>query len=394
MKTLIQKSMLQFILCTIVILLLSTPLFYYLTKNFYAEEMVEAIHHTYADGSYHRIYKGWKKQKYTDESTVKSDSKKRSESKDKEYGEHDRNHQSIIPAMKDEMEEDIMTGLMIQLALIAAILGVSVTLMMLFITRRLWIPFDDTLKKIEKFTLGKDPLPQFMPTNIKEFDRLNRSITNLINRNISSYKVQKEFTENASHEMQTPIAVFRSKLDLLMQEDLNERELNIVQQLNDTTSRVSRLNRSLLLLAKIENNQYESKEKVDVAAFIQDNLPQYAQIYSEKIVFNSRKEHNSPVVANRPLLEALINNLVINALRHNIPNEPIRIDWESPLLIISNKAIGGCLDKANLFRRFHHTSGEKGNGLGLAIVKAICDYHRWTVDYTFSEGEHHFTVRF
>ncbi len=110
------------------------------------------------------------------------------------------------------------------------------------------VEMNDTLKKIEKFTLGKDPLPQFMPTNIKEFDRLNRSITNLINRNISSYKVQKEFTENASHEMQTPLSICLNRVEMLMEDEaLSEAQLTDLMKTHQTLEHITKLNKTLFV---------------------------------------------------------------------------------------------------------------------------------------------------
>ena len=180
-----------------------------------------------------------------------------------------------------------------------------------------------------------------------------------------------------------------------MQEDLNEKATQIVQDLYTTTTRISRLNHGLLLLAKIENNQYKDKEQIQVDNLIKDNLPQYELLYTEHINFICEGKENKAVAANRSLIEILVNNLVINALRHNIPEEPIKIVWSYPTLLICNKAANGSLNTENLFRRFNNPSkSSKGNGLGLAIVKGICDYYNWQIEYTFIDEEHHFSVKF
>jgi len=373
--------MLQFTVCTIVILLLSTPLFYYLTKKYYAEELIETIQHS-RDGKYQRIYP-WEKK--TDR--ISNDHQIKTNQQKSDYPH--------LNEIESDMEEDIMTGVMIQFLLIVVVLALSITLTIRYVTRLLWKPFNETIQKIETFSLGKNSVPDFPQTNIKEFAQLNHSVTDLIRRNVKSYKVQKEFTENASHELQTPMAVFRSKLDLLMQENLNEKQMNIVQEMNSTVTRISKLNRNLLLLAKIDNNQYQDKESIDLSIFIKENISQYAILYTEPVQFTSIDEKAPCISANRPLLEAMVNNLVINALRHNVPNEPVHIEWNYPLLVVYNKAANGSLDKDNLFHRFYNPSGSsKGNGLGLAIVKAICDYHHWQINYVFYENKHRFSVKF
>ena len=138
-----------------------------------------------------------------------------------------------------DLERDIMVGMMLQFLLIFLVLSLALFIMMRFITHRLWLPFDDTLQKTEQFNLAQSVVPQFQKTEIKEFARLNNSLAKLMQKDKEIYRIQKEFTENASHELQTPISIIRSKLDLLMQEELDElkqekRELKRQLQLADS----------------------------------------------------------------------------------------------------------------------------------------------------------------
>lgn len=228
MKSLLHKSLLQFIICMVVVLLLATPLFYLLTKHFYAEDLVEVI-----------------------------EAAQRNE-----------------PLPVIDLEEDIMRGVMFQFLLITGVLSISLVLMMRFISKRLWTPFDDTLKQIESFTLEDEALPLFADSNVKEFTRLNTVLIRLMKNNLKSYKTRKEFTENASHELQTPLAVFQSKLDILIQDpDMTEAQAKIVQNLYEVSNRLSRLSRNLLLLAKIDNRQYKQMEQIDVVATLKEVVP-------------------------------------------------------------------------------------------------------------------------
>ncbi len=349
MKSLQNKSITQFTICLVGILLLAAPLFYLITDKYYAEELDDVIECA----------------------------------------------QQGKPIEKLDLEQDILVGVMIQYGLIAIILGVSITLTMRFITRKLWKPFDETLAKIESFKLGTDNIPTFNDTDIKEFKRLNESLSDLISRDTNSYKIQKEFTENASHELQTPIAIIRTNLDLLLQENLNEKESALVQNMYDVTTRIGKLNRSLLLLAKIENNQYEEKEDVDIEKFITNTIPQYANMYSESINFTVEDGADTHIKANRSLVEILINNLIINALRHNVAGENVMVVCKGNSLSVVNKAVDGSLDRNVIYGRFnnpHHN--QKGNGLGLAIVKEICDYYNWQIEYSYKDSSHCFTVVF
>lgn len=348
MKSLLNKSLSQFVVCIVAILILTIPLFYLLTKTYYAEEMRDVI-------------------------CAMSLGK---------------------PLPPLDLEEDIMVGMTLQYVLILVVLSLSLFLVMRFLTRRLWKPFDDTLQKIEQFNLEHSDVPCFMESDIKEFARLNRSLEKLMHKDKDTYNSQKEFTENASHELQTPIAVIKSKLDLLMQEDLTQQQLEIISQLYQTIMRMSRLNKSLLLLAKIENSQFKSIERLDLKSFIRNRLAVYSELYHRKIeLFTDRADVS--IKANSSLLESLIDNLVVNAIRNTSPEGLIDIILGPNTLIVENNCEGEGLDKQKIFQRFNYSNErKKGNGLGLAIVKAICDYHGWILTYELRDGRHTFNIGF
>nr|WP_321519701.1 HAMP domain-containing sensor histidine kinase [uncultured Bacteroides sp.] len=350
MKSLLQKSLAKFTACTVIVLLLATPLFYLLTKYFYAEDIREVIEAVQSGAS--------------------------------------------LP--KTDLEQDIIVGLALQFGLIMCVLLVSLILAVRLISKQLWAPFDDTLRRIELFSLESEKLPQFTNSNIKEFDRLNAVLTRLIENNLRSYKTQKEFTENASHELQTPLAVFQTKLDLMLQQpDLTEQQAEIVQSLYEVSARLTRLNKNLLLLAKIDNRQYKEMELIDLVQMIEKVLSLLSGFTQEITIREDIQVTSLLVQANRALLESLINNLVVNAVRHNIANGEISIIIKPNLLIISNTSSEGMLNKESVFERFHNSSEKiKGNGLGLAIAKAICNLHGWEIEYQYKSERHEFDVRF
>jgi len=351
MKSLLNKTSLHFIFCAAVVFFLAIPAFYLITKHFYAEDITDLIEAT-------------------------------------------RNHQDITHF---DLESDIMIGVTIQFVLIFIIMGFSLLITLIFINRRIWKPFDDTLNKIEQFNLEQNNEPSFQPTNIKEFDRLNKSATLLIQRNMESYRTQKEFTENASHELQTPLAIAQSKLDLLLQQNLNEQQSAIVSDLYKSILRMSRLNKNLLLLARIENAQYSQMEELDIIGFIEKQLPAYETLQNPKhtIILKTSEGIRPIIKANVILFESLLNNLVVNAIRHSNAESEVSILIERHSLTVCNETNNGPLDKILLFRRFHSYDKEnRGNGLGLAIVKAICSFHKWTVDYNFKDNLHCFVVTF
>lgn len=350
-KSLLNKNLTQFITCTAVLLLLATPLFYWLTKFYYAEDLIEVIE---------SIRQG-------------------------------------APIPDIDLEEDIMKGIMLQFGLIAVILGAAIVITMGFIAKNSFKPFYRTLNIMESFRLESGKVPQFPKCDVKEFNTLNESIEKLIRNSVEAYRSQKEFTENASHELQTPLAILRGKLDLLMQQpDLSQAQAEIIQDFYQTTGRLTMLNRNLLLLAKIDNRQYNNMTLTDVTAETERIIPGLETLAEGiKLRKNISKSHLK-VMANKALLESLINNLVVNAVRHNKTDGEITLTLNDQSLIVSNTSDRNkSLDAKNIFHRFYRPDGgEKGNGLGLAIVKAICEYHGWTVNYRFEDSKHVFTVYF
>ena len=297
----------------------------------------------------------------------------------------------------DGPEDDVMVGMTLLFLLNFVVISVAYFITLRFATHSLWHPFDDTLRKTERFNIAKDEVPRFNETDISEFNRLNRSLAQLMERDHESFRIQKEFTENASHELQTPLAVIRSKLDLLMQEEMNERQMNIVSDLYHLTMRMSHLNRNLLLLAKIDNAQYATAEEVDIGTLLAETLPMYGVLQSDIPikVSDRRSVHGRTLRANTVLLECLLKNLIVNALRHTAPGGDVTVTMTDKTLTVSNTAMDGPLREETLFRRFR--SGEvrhSGTGLGLAIVRSICDFHKWTVSYSFAEGRHTFVLGF
>ncbi|HIY89279.1 MAG TPA: ATP-binding protein [Candidatus Bacteroides pullicola] len=196
--------------------------------------------------------------------------------------------------------------------------------------------------------------------------------------------------------MQTPLAVFQTKLDLLLQQpDLTRRQAELIQGLYEDSNRLARLNRNLLLLAKIDNRQYGQMEDIRLTRFLDELTPFLQSIAGDLFLYEEFTDSALTVRANRTLLESLVNNLVVNAVRHNRPKGEIYLLVSGRELTVSNTSDEPALDARLIFNRFYRPSEKvKGNGLGLAIVRAICEYHGWTVAYRYEEGMHRFTVRF
>ena len=269
---------------------------------------------------------------------------------------------------------------------------------LLFLNRRLsksvWKPFRETLDQLKTFSLNNQTKIEFSKTDVSEFDELNQSLTKLIEHNVSVYKTQKEFTENASHELQTPLAILKNKLDILLQnQDLTEKQYQIAEEMNRALSRSSRINKNLLLLAKIDNKQFDS-ETFHLNEVLNQSLEILQEHFEQKnISVNTEISDNVKVNGNIGLTEVLINNLIINAIRHTSINGSILIRLSQSEFEVSNSGT----DKLNgdlLFKRFSRFSKDNnGSGLGLAIVQEICKSQNWTIDYRFENNNHIFSVK-
>ena len=269
---------------------------------------------------------------------------------------------------------------------------------LLFLNRRLsksvWKPFRETLDQLKTFSLNNQTKIEFSKTDVSEFDELNQSLTKLIEHNVSVYKTQKEFTENASHELQTPLAILKNKLDILLQnQDLTEKQYQIAEEMNRALSRSSRINKNLLLLAKIENNQFENSE-IHLDELLNQSMEILQEHFEQKnISVKTEISDNVKVNGNIGLTEVLINNLIINAIRHTSINGSILIRLSQSEFEVSNSGTGK-LNGDLLFKRFSRFSKDNnGSGLGLAIVQEICKSQNWTIDYRFENHNHIFSVK-
>ncbi|MBX3163465.1 MAG: HAMP domain-containing histidine kinase [Bacteroidetes bacterium] len=264
------------------------------------------------------------------------------------------------------------------------------------LSQKLWQPFRNTLEKLKSFDLTTQQTVSFDKTDIEEFEELNQSLQKLIDKNISVYNQQKTFIENASHELQTPLAVLKSKMDLLLQnKNITNEQSEILSAIELPLARMTRINKNLLLLAKIENNQFADKENIEVTELINETLELLTDYISAKqITVNKNLAETLTLTCNKTLLEILISNLFINAIVHNVENGKINIDFSAKTLTVSNTG-KTALDNKKIFDRFSVSSSKTANsGLGLAIVKEICNRYGWHINYSFENNFHSFSVQF
>lgn len=295
-----------------------------------------------------------------------------------------------------EEADETMLAIAIVTLLFFALLVIGFIFLNRRIAKQIWQPFHNTLKKLKSFDLTTQRAVSFDKTNIEEFEELNQSLQKLIDKNISVYSQQKTFIENASHELQTPLAVLKSKLDLLLQnKNITSEQAELLTAIDLPLSRITRINKNLLLLAKIENKQFAEVENIELTEVINETLELLSDYTTLKqISVDENFSEKLFLSCNKTLLEILVNNLLINAIVHNTEQGKIQISFSNKTLTISNTG-KTALSNEKLFERFTISSSETANsGLGLAIVKEICNRYNWHIHYTFENNLHSFSVQF
>lgn len=282
--------------------------------------------------------------------------------------------------------------------LIYIILLFSITIINRKVSEKLWQPFYKTLDELSTFDISKNStLDLNNETGITEFNELNKAVLQMVNRDKVAFQSQKQFVENASHEIQTPLAIIRSKADLLMEQPgLNEKTAELINDIAEATTRLSTLNKTLLLLAKIENNQFLDKKVINLSEIINKSLSNFEQLFDNKSPqVHKGLDPTSFITANQSLIEILLNNLIRNAIIHNVPSGKINIVLKHNFLIIENTGPELTISTELLFERFRKDSHKPNqSGLGLAIVKQICTLYDYKLSYTYKDHIHSLQVNF
>ena len=259
------------------------------------------------------------------------------------------------------------------------------------VLRRLWKPFYTTIHQLRDFKIDGPAKLLLAPTSTDEFALLNTTLEAATSKASKDYQVLKEFTENASHELQTPLAIVRSKLDLLIQDEaLSEPQSHLIQDAYAAIRRMSHLNQSLLLLAKIENGQYGDQEEISLEKLLSEKLSLFDTLITDKKLTVSLSLQPVILFINPDLADMLLNNLISNAIHHNHRGGFIDVKLNEHSLTICNTAAGKELAPAGLFNRFYKTtSGATRTGLGLAIAKQVCDVSGFAINYRYEDGNRH-----
>jgi two-component system OmpR family sensor kinase len=277
-----------------------------------------------------------------------------------------------------EPSDVYLTGLVLVFAWTFVFLLALVVILSELLSWRILKPFNATLRGIQRFQLSQQKAIDLPPTRTAEFRELNEFLVRMTARAQSDYQGLKEFSENASHELQTPIASIKAKIELLIDSNLSEQQLVQLAAMHDELERLAKINHSLTLLAKLEH--YESAP---------DAVADFSQRTTQRIVPGVR------VPLDASLAQLLLNNLFSNAIRHNLPGGELLIQLSATELLLENTGHAPTAPVSELFGRF-----KKGNaaldsiGIGLAIVKRISELYGHRIAYTYADGRHRVRIEF
>ena len=419
-KKLLYKTSKAYLLFSIVLLILSAPLFLYITQKLYIEETDETLllhKNEFLKYSLPTLtikeISNWNKYNRN----IKIETFKNSfndtlfynsyydtlDAETEPYRELNApilvngNQYTYVSRINLVETEDLMESIAALFFVLISLLLVGLFIITKRLSLNLWKPFYETLQQIEQFEIDKSIQPKLKETGIEEFNRLNKSIEKLIEKNTSIYRNQREFIENAAHELQTPLAIFQAKIDTLMQSaDFTQEQYQSLNSLNEGVARLNRLNKNLLLLSKIENDSFREKQAFNLKETIEKQIDFFKeQAIAKNLTIEMELNGNITVNSNPVLAEILISNLFLNAIRHNVLDGKVLIVLSNDLLIFSNTGFPQTLVADKLFNRFSKSNpSEQGNGLGLAIIKKIADLNNWKITYSFSNNLHSFTLGF
>jgi len=294
---------------------------------------------------------------------------------------------------KDELLQDLaiyMFFLFFSLLLISILINY-------LIARKLWRPFYISVNRASRFDIQSGKPLDLPETDIKEFGQLNEVFDNMTRKMRNDYLNLKEFNENAAHEIQTPLAVIRSKTDLLMQQkNLNKDSISLIKSINEATTRLFKLNHGLLMIYKIENQIFHEKKIISLKHITEISLDNYKEIMLlKKINVEMEAMDEALVEMNSVLAEVLISNLLSNAVRFNVDGGFIKCHFDDRYLIFTNSGLPLNIDPEILFRRFHKGSDNpQSAGLGLSIVKKIADTYGMMVTYTYLDNIHEIKLQY
>jgi len=291
---------------------------------------------------------------------------------------------------------ELQLAILFSILILISILLIILLFINFIVFRREMKPLYFLLKWLKNYTVGKKNTPTLeTKSNIAEFKELYHAMNCSVKRNEDIFEQQKQFISNASHELQTPLAVCKNRLEMLLENDnIAENELAEIMKIKQSIDKSIQLNRTLLFLAKIENRQFVDDKIVNINDLIKLIIEDFQEIFAYKNITFEMEEHGILLLSiNETLANSLISNLLKNAFVHNLSNGKILVRIDTEKIVFHNTGNHRELDRNLIFNRFYtEENNHNSSGLGLAIVKSICQNYNLTINYEFRGNEHIFSV--
>lgn len=303
----------------------------------------------------------------------------------------------IITRNTNINDEDIFFSVAVPVLGLLVLILLSSFFVIYKINYSIWKPFYQNILKLKKFSAADNTELNLLKYDIEEFTDLNNCLMELTEKIRKDYQNLKIFSENISHELQTPLAIIKTKTELMLQDaSLNNDIIKQIQIINHTAHRLSKLNSALILLIKIESADYTWKKKINLKNFILNKIEEIKELSDLAGIAISAEFKNDPVIEiNEYLLDILFSNLIANAVKHNIKDGFIEIILTDNSLRIKNSGKEISIDPSIYFERFVKGEHSKGStGLGLTIIKQICDINKYKISYTYEKKCHLIKIDF
>ena len=293
---------------------------------------------------------------------------------------------------------DTLLSILISFAIIVSLALLAQYFYNKSVNKKIWKPFFKNLEAIKAFSLQSNQSISLSDSDVLEFSELNQHIKTLTEKVTSDYQNLKQFTEDVSHEVQTPLSIIQAKIENLMdnQTSLDDDQITVLNDIQNSAKRLSRLNQGLILLTKIENQQFSNKEIVDVNAIVTQLIEDFEDISSIKnLKITYAANETIQLNMDKVLTNVLFSNLLGNAIKYTPEHGQIFISTEGNSISIGNSGEKAIANSEKLFQRFYKEDKQSQSlGLGLAIVKKICDYYGFQIVYSFEDGMHYFSIKF
>lgn len=305
------------------------------------------------------------------------------------------NYRAIISKPMFE-SDDLIHAITTSFIMLALVLITVLLLSNFIISKKVLKPFFNSLDTLNNYDIEKHQVIHLKKCGTTEFDQLNTAIHKMSTKISSDFNNLKAFAENASHELQTPLAIIKTKSELLLQgEDLKNEQVKQLLDINQTASRAAKLNQTLLLLTKIENNQFPGKEEINFSEIVEKKVKMYEELFSMKDIIITTFIQDTKASLHPALADIIVSNLLSNAIKYTPTFGLIEVECSSKNLIISNTGPALKASAEQLFQRFYKENQEADStGLGLALVKQVAMINNHFISYSYESGKHIFTYAF